>query len=919
MKLKFILLSLLFVIGLTSVGLAQVDTNEYATGRLSAQQQLLSYPLPRFKENHTLNRNFIWFGLNYFSGAQQSGVTNQQMIAAAKVNNVEFYNNWNYYFMINENIGSYGSPANYADTVNYLNGAMVAIAKRNPTWKTSAICFWAQIGGNINKTNLTPEHYMRNSSGGYLNTEGASAGTAKYWSPVAPDASIVADGQKQKTNLQNLVTALGRPLTILNENGEVIPLMSLNGGLLNNDPYVAANYSQLGYPSVRTQDTINDYRGRRYSEQTKLYRDQFMSVSPGTIFTHYGLDGQTDYRPVWTRSKTINSPINGKYYSTGDFYPRWPDNWRAWAGAWHGLGWFADCKYWEMRRGDSLMSPFVSAGWNIDETQNLRPAQYLACLKILSSWGSEFYYTGYFSLSAPWPNSMNWGWQTVMPVYAQAVYSYAEEFYRNGASLTGDVPRYYLSSTTLWPNNPKYLFNTGDNRQFVAVRKLNNSNKYLITTAQMVDANTVGNAPMTSVGKFKLGTDSIKVEFRRQGSVYFFDNDTKTFYQLDKWHQYEHPERWSKDISLEAEVADAASGVVKTIVNTANDYTNYTSFRTLDVSDTIVYNIGPRINTNYYVWVRAKGSNGKITVTVNGTSHQISCINSSQWQWYGFNTNDQQMIVSMNPNKNRVVVTSSATGVDVDQIVFTLNANYQTSVRCNVIPQAAITALRPLTFCDADSTILQANAGSAYSWSTGATTREITVKSPGNYTVTVTSQAGVATSAPAAVTVKYRPTVSISYTGVPDICNGDSITLNGTAPNYNWNTGATTASITVKVAGTYFFTASNECGMTSSNVVSVTVADCSCPQPTRLTSSRKLLTTTQRIFKWKLAGLVSMSKQVITITDMTTGTSRSWDLASTATQSTRGNLVPGRQYSWKITSFCTNGSTSIADGGLFIQ
>lgn len=918
MKIKQLLLIVLFLIGISNIAFSQVDTMEYATGRASAQQQLLNYPLPRFKEGHTLNRNFIWFGLNYFSGAQQSGVTNQQMINTAKVNNVEFYTNWNYYFMVNENMGSYGSAANYADTVNYLNGAMAAIAKRNPTWQTSAICFWAQIGGNINKTNLTAEHYMRNASGGYLNTEGASAGTAKYWSPVAPDASIIDDGQKQKTYLQNLINAIGRPLTILNENGEVIPLMSKNGGLLNNDPYVAANYSQLGYPSNRTQDTINDYRGRRYSEQTKLYRDQFMTVSPTTIFTHYGLDGQTDYRPVWTRSKSINSQIKGKYYATGDFYPRWPDNWRAWAGAWHGLGWFADCKYWEMKYGDSLMSPFVSAGWNIDETQNVRPAQYLACLKILSAWGSEFYYTGYFSLSSPWPNSMNWGWQTVMPVYAQAVSSYYEDFFRNGTLLTGDVPRYYLSSTTLWPNNPKYLFNTGDNRQFVAVRKLNGANKYVITTAQMVDANTIGNAPMVSYGKFKLGSDSIRVEFRRQGSVYLFDADSKTFYQLDKWHQYEHPERWSKDIALEAEVADAASGILKTTTIAPNDYVNSTTSRILSSTDTIVYNIGPRVSTTYYVWVRAKGLNTGFSVSVNNTTHTVNCVNSSDWKWYGFNSNDQQMTVSLMPNKNRITIKGISNTIEIDQVVFSLKSDYQSSARCNVIPVATITSLRPTTFCNGDSTILQANSGVSYLWSNGATTQNITTKTAGIYSVTVTTAAGVASSSPLTVTVNSLPVAELNYSGPRDICNGDSIALSGNAPNYNWNTGSTSRTIIVKTAGSYFYTAVNNCGMVTSPTISITTTDCNCAPVTNLTSKRKLFVSTQRTFSWTRS-VSSVSKYVFVLTDLSTNKTRSWDLASTASSTVRGGLTAGRQYSWQIIVYCTSGSTVTVNGGVFIQ
>lgn len=918
-------LSLIMMAILMAVNLcwAQTDSMEFATGRLSAQQQLLSYPLPRFKEGNTLNKNFIWFGLNYFSGAQQSGVTNQQMIANAKVNNVEFYNNWNYYFMINENLGSYNSPANYADTVNYLNGAMVAIAKRNPSWKTSAICFWAQIGGNINKSNLTTEHYLRNSSGGYLNLDGAGAGTAKYWSPVAPNASIVADGQKQKVYLQNLTTALGRPLTILNENGEVIPLISRNGGIIDNDPYVRADYQSLGYTLPKTTDAVNDYRGRRYTDQTNLYRDQFMSVSPSTIFTHYGLDGQTDYRPVWSRSKFINTPINGKYYPTGDFYPRWPNNWRAWAGAWHGLGWFADCKYYELQRGDSLMSPFVSAGWNNDETQNMRPAQYLATLKVLSAWGSEFFYSGYFSLSAPFPNSRDWAWQTVMPVYAQAVTSHAETFLRNGTLLTGDVPRYYLSSTTLWPNNPKYLFNTGDNRQLVAVRKINGVEKYLITTAQMVDANTPGNAPMVSYGKFKLGNDSLRVEFRRQGSVYVYDatnSSAKIFYQLDKWHEYAHPERWSKDLNIEAELNDAGNAVTKTSVNAVNDYVGHIAYKVVSTNDTLIYSkINPRAQGTYFIWIKARGLNTGLSLTVGNATHVVNCINSPEWKWYGFNSSDSQMsFVFAGTSQKLSVSNMSSTPVEIDQIYISSNPQAITnSVRCTVsIPVATITPLRPTTFCQGDSCVLQANQGIVYLWSNGATSREIVVRNSGTYAVTVTQQGGSAVSRGEVVTVKTRPVVTIeNLSETTTFCEGDSIILQGSGPNFNWTTGATTSGIVVKNTGTYFFTSTNECGTVSSTPIFLEQLSCECDTASNL-SSRPNSFPRQRVFSWKPAQ--NVISQVLTIIDLQTSSVRAWTLSSTTSKTSKGNLVRGRQYSWSITSICENGE-STTDSILFIQ
>ena len=830
---KLLALSLLFS---CSVAWAQIDPNEYATGNLTAQQQLQSYPLPRFKTGHTLNRNFIWFGIEYFSGLMQPNLTRPQIVNLAKTNAVEFHNNWNYYFPVSSNIGTYSTPAFYADTVNTFSAALTNVAKRNPSFKTSAICFWAQIGGNVSSSSLSNLHYLQNSSGQFLDLNG-NVTSSKIWSPLAPNSSIAADGVKQRGFLQNLVTALGRPVDILNENGEILPLLNKNGNAISRDPRLAADKPILG----NLTPTNYDYIGHRFAAQTKLYRDSLLKASPTTIFTHYAMDGQTDYRPAWNKSRDVNSKINGRYYPTGDFYPRWPSNWRSWAGAWHGLGWFADCKYFELQAGDSLMSPFVCAGWNIDETKNLRPAQYLATLKILSAWGSEFFYSGYFSLSAPFPDPKNWGWQAVMPVYAQGITSRYEEYLKAGTLLNGDVPRNYLGSTTLWPNNPKYLFNTGDTRQLVAVRKLNNSNKYVITTAQMVDANTPGNAPMVSFGKFKLGNDSLFVTFRRQGSVYIYDASnpsSRVFYQLDGWHQYEHPERWSSNLHFEAELFDnsTSGAVIKTEVpagTAPGDYRNYTSYVTFNnTAQPVQYNFNARKSTTYNFWVKARSKNatgGSLIVSVTGqTQKMIGCINNTSWRWYSIDANTRQPIsYSGLQNQNYLLsLLATNTNIEIDSILLTpntLNLNPNQPI-CLAGSGPVITGSPSFTACEGDTITLTSSQANSYLWSNGSTTQSITVNATGTYTLTVTDSSGTFTSPPVAVTLHPLPSSTINHTGSLDLCPGKSTTLNCSATgSFRWSNGATTSSINVNSAGSYVVTVTDQNGCTSvSQPVSVT-------------------------------------------------------------------------------------------------
>lgn len=89
------------------------------------------------------------------------------------------------------------------------------------------------------------------------------------------------------------------------------------------------------------------------------------------------------------------------------------------------------------------------------------------------------------------------------------------------------------------------------------------------------------------------------------------------------------------------------------------------------------------------------------------------------------------------------------------------------------------------------------------------------VNTPGVYTYTQTNSA--CPPNPSTVTVSVPPVMNLG----PDttICDGASLTINAPAgfDNYTWSTGATTQSINVTQAGTYFVDASVQMGNTISN------------------------------------------------------------------------------------------------------
>jgi large repetitive protein len=135
---------------------------------------------------------------------------------------------------------------------------------------------------------------------------------------------------------------------------------------------------------------------------------------------------------------------------------------------------------------------------------------------------------------------------------------------------------------------------------------------------------------------------------------------------------------------------------------------------------------------------------------------------------------------------------------------------------------SAITTSGPATFCSGGSVTLTSSAATSYLWSTGATTRSITVDASGAYTVTTTSSSGCsATSAPTAVNAETLSAPTITAQGPLTLCPSDTVTLlSSAASSYLWSTDATTRSITVSTAGDYSVTATdaNGCSATSSAV-----------------------------------------------------------------------------------------------------
>ncbi|MGM9746799.1 MAG: T9SS type A sorting domain-containing protein [Paludibacteraceae bacterium] len=128
-----------------------------------------------------------------------------------------------------------------------------------------------------------------------------------------------------------------------------------------------------------------------------------------------------------------------------------------------------------------------------------------------------------------------------------------------------------------------------------------------------------------------------------------------------------------------------------------------------------------------------------------------------------------------------------------------------------VNPKPTVDITGSLTFCEGGSTTLTAVGTGDVLWTTGATTKAITVTAEGDYEVTLTDANGCIATKSVHVTRNALPVAII--TGSNEICEGESVTLVASgADSYTWDTGATADRITVAPTTTTTYTVTPRTG-----------------------------------------------------------------------------------------------------------
>ncbi len=726
------------------IGYVLGSTNS-SSADYTAIEQLNRYTNPHYPFQHTLRRNFSWNDPQYYGGHLQSDVTNPRVVSAAILKRL--YEKYNYMLTAAWNITA-GRINEYGDTNTWV-GKWVKLANDNPTWERAVTSFWNQNPNALVLSQSLPNnYYLRRGDGTFvLNSLGQ-----KILSPAAPNPGLLNnDGQLNKTNLTLLLAALSPArIDFMNDNDEVFALTDTN--LLALDPAVTAEATSLGM-------YMSEYFSYKQTLLTKVYRDTMMLPYPAATFSLYNISGwdgslgRSYYYPKYAQRRTINSAIGGRRYSTMDFYPRYHKVWRRWQGAWHGWEPFDEAREVETTFGDKIFSPFVAPGWNINEEQNQRPGRWLGELKCIGVMGVDFYYAGFFNtgnptVTNPPANPRGYAWQSAMPPYSQAILARVDTIIKTGlkvADVRSDPTR----------TDTGYATWAGDPRIWCVVRQDSlHNNRYVITATIQPNSAQMGQVPDSWAGKIRIENVYVRFEVRPQGSTYYYVSDSAKFIQLDGWHERIHPDRWTTDITLQAEVADTSTlgnwhnfYSAVTYTDSLNDYRAATSALTgVNPTERFGYGVYPRETGYYKGFVRARSTAGtleqyKYVYTHDGGADSVTVTLDADptWKWYALGDSMQ----FTGDQSYRSIVQLLTSGAEIDRIIYTMNLD------TILLPQggnACIPASINLTyttpFCTNTTVAATGDSIASYVWSTGATTSSIVVSSTQTVTVIITDSLG---------------------------------------------------------------------------------------------------------------------------------------------------------------------------------
>lgn len=186
----------------------------------------------------------------------------------------------------------------------------------------------------------------------------------------------------------------------------------------------------------------------------------------------------------------------------------------------------------------------------------------------------------------------------------------------------------------------------------------------------------------------------------------------------------------------------------------------------------------------------------------------------SYFQTYSWNTGENTQSISVTKSGLYAVYVTDDWGYDYIDTV--------------VVSMPTIRYIPDQTICDGSSVTWDCGLSGdyTYEWSSGETTQEISITKAGKYAVKITDNQGYSIVSDT-VTIDVDDFSTTARLGADTtLCKGNSIGLvscASEAKQYKWNTGDTTATLTIENAGTYSVVVTDEGGCSATDEIQVEV------------------------------------------------------------------------------------------------
>jgi hypothetical protein len=213
---------------------------------------------------------------------------------------------------------------------------------------------------------------------------------------------------------------------------------------------------------------------------------------------------------------------------------------------------------------------------------------------------------------------------------------------------------------------------------------------------------------------------------------------------------------------------------------------------------------------------------GSPTVAISGSTlicgtgtNVLTASGADTYSWSNGATNPS---VSLSPS-----VTANYTVIGTS----TVSGCTNTQTVSMVVSQTPTITVNSGSLCSGSSFTMTPAGANTYTFQGGNAV--VSPTADASYTVIGTNTAGCVSQTFATSNITVAPAPSLSVSGTPSVCAGQSATLNASGANtYSWNTGASTSSVVVSPSATAVYTAIGTAtnGCSSTSTISVIVSIC---------------------------------------------------------------------------------------------